>query len=83
MDDFRRVVPVCSGKPGFCSEDEDMKITKFSQVLAIVSWGSLFVEGWLLILRAIPSDPLSWGFYVLFFVIAIFASAFASSKKAE
>jgi len=60
-----------------------MKIEKPSQLLAILGWVSVFVEGWLLVLRQVPSDALSWGFFTFFFLVAIGASAIASpSKKA-
>lgn len=57
-----------------------MKIEKFSQLLALVSWASVFTEGWLLILRAIPLDLPSGIPLTLFFITAILASATASTK---
>lgn len=58
-----------------------MKIEKFSQLLALVAWVSVFTEGWLLLMRAIPADFLTFFFFGFFFVIAVFASAVAAPKK--
>lgn len=58
-----------------------MKIEKFSQLLALVSWVSLFTEGWLLLLRAIPADGLTFFFFGFFFVVAVMAGAVATPKK--
>lgn len=58
-----------------------MKIENFSQLLALISWVSVFVEAWLLILRAIPADGLAFGFFALFFFVAVMAGAVASTKK--
>jgi len=33
------------------------------------------------VLRLIPQDALSWGFFVFFFLVAIFASVSAMEKK--
>ena len=58
-----------------------MKIENPSQVLTLIMWVSVLILSWLLITRQVPSDALSWLFWVFFLVIAIFASAVASSKK--
>ena len=60
-----------------------MKIEKFSQLLALVAWASVFVEGWLILLRTIPADGLTWFFFGLFFVVAVMAGAVASPKRAN
>lgn len=58
-----------------------MKIEKPSQLLAFFGWVSVFVEGWFLVLRRIPSDALAWSFFAFFFIVAISASAIASPRK--
>jgi hypothetical protein len=57
-----------------------MKFEKPSIVLAYASWASVFLEAWLLLLRWIPSDGLTLGFFVLFFFVAVMASAVHASK---
>lgn len=57
-----------------------MKIEKPSQVLALAAWISVFFVAWLLVLRLIPSDWISWGFMIFFFVLAVL-SAVASAKR--
>lgn len=52
-----------------------------SHALAILAWASVFVLSWLLILRLIPSDGLSWSFFAFFLVLALVASAIASPTK--
>lgn len=56
---------------------------RFSPVhaLAVLAWVSVFVLSWLLILRILPSDGLSWSFFVFFLLIALMASALASPRK--
>ena len=56
-----------------------MKIDKPSAVLAYAGWVSVFVESWLLLLRIIPADGLTWTFFGIFFVVAVIASAVSSS----
>lgn len=51
-----------------------MKIQNKAQLLAVVSWSSVFTEAWLLILRLIEPDAISWGFFILFFIVAFVAS---------
>lgn len=60
-----------------------MKTEKPSVVLAWVSWASVFIEGWLILLRIIPADRLTWIFFAVFFVVAVFASAVASPSKKD
>lgn len=57
-----------------------MKIDKPSAVLAYAGWVSVFVEAWLLLLRTIPADGLTWTFFAIFFVVAVMASAVYSGK---
>lgn len=57
-----------------------MKIDKPSAILAYVGWLSVFVLGWLMVLRTIPADKLTWTFFAIFFVVAVFASAVSSEK---
>jgi len=58
-----------------------MKIENLSQLLAVVGWISVFVLGWLIVLRLAPSDALTWAFFVIFFVVALMASAVAHGRK--
>ncbi len=69
-DDHVRLTP--KGDP--------MQSQKRSVILAYAGWTSVFVEGWLLLLRLIPIDGISLSFFVLFFVLAIMASVIYSSK---
>lgn len=57
-----------------------MKIDKPSMLLAYASWASVFVLGWLIVLRSIPTDGLTWSFMGLFFLVAVMASAVASNN---
>lgn len=57
-----------------------MEIRTLPQLLALLAWLSIFVEVWLLILRKIPSDALSWAFFSFFMLLAIIASALATSN---
>jgi hypothetical protein len=52
-----------------------------SALLAGLGWISLIVLFWLIILRKVPVDGWSIGGLVFFFVIALMASAVASTKK--
>jgi len=52
-----------------------------SQLCSILGWVSVFGMGWMFVLRLIPQDALSWGFFVFFFLVAIFASVSAMEKK--
>lgn len=56
-------------------------VLKPSAVLAYAGWASVFIEGWLLLLRTIPADGLSWSFFGLFFLVAVMASAVYSGKQ--
>lgn len=47
------------------------KITKFSELLGVVTWASVLVESWMLLMRTLPVDALSITFLVLFFIIGI------------
>lgn len=60
-----------------------MKITKLSELLALLGWVSVFTESWLLVTRQIPPDGLSWGFLGFFFITAVFASAIAAPRKTQ
>ncbi len=57
-----------------------MKPQKPSIVLVCACWASVFIEGWLLLLRSIPADRLSLTLFILFFFLAVMASAVYSSK---
>ena len=54
---------------------------KPSLVLAVIGWTSVFVEGWLIILRIVPADWLSWTFFAVYFIVATMASAVYGGKK--
>ncbi len=60
-----------------------MKIEKFSQLLALIAWANVFVEGWLILLRTIPADGLTWFFFGLFFLVAVMAGAVATDRKTK
>jgi hypothetical protein len=55
-----------------------MKLEKPSLLLALFAWSFFFVEAVLLLMRRIPSDWATWILLVLFFVIAVMASAVAN-----
>ena len=57
-----------------------MKIEKPSAILAYAGWISVFVLGWLMVLRATPADKLTWTFFWIFFVVAVLASAIYSGS---
>lgn len=57
-----------------------MKIDKPSAFLAYAGWISVFVLGWLMVLRTVPADKLTWTFFAIFFMVALFASAVYSGK---
>ncbi len=57
-----------------------MKIQKLSELLALLGWISFIVECWLLLTRQIPPDFLSWFFFGLFFLLALFASVQVARK---
>lgn len=40
----------------------------------LVNQVSLIVLAWLLVLRVLPSDGLSWGFFIFFCVLALLSS---------
>jgi len=56
---------------------------KPSLILAIVAWASVFVLGWLLVLRLVPADKLSWVFFALWFVVGTMASAVYRGKAGK
>lgn len=58
-----------------------MNNQKPSHLLAALGWISVFFEAWLLIMRRIESDALSWCFFVFFFFVAFFASVMASARE--
>lgn len=57
-----------------------MKIEKPSAILAYAGWISVFVLGWLMVLRTVPADRLTWIFFWIFFVVAVLASAIYSGS---
>jgi hypothetical protein len=48
---------------------------KLSQFISAAFWASVIVCSWLLILRSIPSDGISWGFLAFFFLVALFSGS--------
>lgn len=52
-----------------------------STYLAMASWLMVFIIAVFLFLKAVPSDFVSWFFFVFFFVIALFSSAISSRSK--
>ena len=56
---------------------------KSSTLLARLGWLSVFAEGWLILLRLIPADKLTWIFFTVFFVVAVMASAVSSPSKKD
>lgn len=58
-----------------------MKTIRPSVLLASASWGSVFTEGWLLLTGVITASGLAWGLFILFFLVALIASAVASDRK--
>lgn len=58
-----------------------MQDIKPSHYLAGASWFFVFVSALSLLGRKIPSDLTSWGLMALFLVIAVLASAVASSDR--
>lgn len=54
-----------------------------SEGVAFLAWLSVLVESWLLVMRVIPSDMLSWIIWAFFVVIAIGASAVASLEPKQ
>lgn len=59
------------------SDDKQRKIATARQggavLLGLAAWVSLFTEAWLLLLRVIPWDNISWMFLALFFLAAVAA----------
>jgi len=53
---------------------------KPSLYLAALAWLSVFILSWLLLLRTIPADSLTWYLFAMFTAIAVLASATASPK---
>lgn len=58
-----------------------MKIERPSQLLGLFTWASFFVLAWMMLLRNVPSDAMSWGFLAAFFVIGVFVAAVTSPAK--
>lgn len=54
---------------------------KPSMALATVSWSSLFILTWLILLNYVPLDALRVGAWLFFLVIAICSMAVASSGR--
>jgi hypothetical protein len=53
-----------------------------SLALAASAWASIILEAWLLLVRAVPADALSWGLWGVFWFIAVAASAsYAAERK--
>jgi hypothetical protein len=50
-------------------------------MLAGLFWISVLAMGLSIFFRLVPSDWLSWGLVIFFFLIALFASAVASPVK--
>jgi len=57
-----------------------MKLDTPSKVLAALMWASVIIEAWLLIIRRVPSDLVSWGFFVFFLLVAVVAPITSPSK---
>lgn len=57
-----------------------MRITKFSELLALIAWASVFTEAWLYILGNIEKTVLNGFFFSFFLVVAILSSAVAFRK---
>lgn len=57
-----------------------MKELKPSHLLAAVAWAFTFMVGANIVMRKIPADLLSWGMFLLFFLVAVMASAVAQGK---
>lgn len=56
------------------------KITKFSELFGLITWGSLIVESWLLLIRQLPLDNISIFFFVFFLILGITASSYGANK---
>lgn len=50
-------------------------------VLSAGAWICVLIESWLLLMRSIPADFLSWFFFCLFFLVAVMASAVANGGE--
>ena len=48
---------------------------RLSWFVAVLAWASIFVETWLWLLGSIPIDWLHWGFYLLFWFLALAGGA--------
>ena len=51
---------------------------KPSIFVSILSWLSVFSASWLILLRRLPSDWISWSFFAFFLIVAVFSSALSS-----
>ena len=55
-----------------------------STIISLVSWASLFLLSWLMILRVLPrNDLFIWGFALIFAILIFFAEAWRASKNKE
>lgn len=59
-----------------------MKI-KSSLVLAILSWGTLLILGWLMILGIVKPANSTWAMFFVWLIVACFASAIYDRKPME
>jgi len=54
---------------------------KLSQLNLLLSRISVFALAWLLVLRIVPGDNLSWGFFIFFCVNALISSLGIDANK--
>lgn len=53
-----------------------------SLIVALTAWISMFLTIWLMIFRIVPrNDLFTWGFFILFFLLAGFAGGARDAKK--
>ena len=60
-----------------------MRITRLSQLVALLAWMSTFVCAWLLVLRRVPSDLVTWILLAAFTFIATTASLIAATPPSK
>lgn len=60
-----------------------MRIENFTQLLSLVSWIIFLLLSWLLLLRAVAADLLSFVFLIVFFAIAFMASALNMKRRTK
>ena len=53
-------------------------VNRISDLFALLGWLSVLVLAWLLVMRRVPSDGLTWGIFIFFFLFAVVASGAAS-----